>query len=40
LNNRKLTDEKAVLAPPDLLDGSVALLRKGKRSLAAVRVEG
>ena len=40
LNNRKLTDETAVLAPPDLLEGSVALLRKGKRSLAAVRVEG
>jgi tyrosyl-tRNA synthetase len=40
LNNRKLSDETGVLAPPDLLDGSVALLRRGKRSLAAVRVAG
>jgi tyrosyl-tRNA synthetase len=38
LNNRKLTDETAVLTSSDLLAGSIALLRKGKRSLAAVRV--
>ena len=38
LNNRKLTDDTEVLSPAALLDGSLALLRKGKRSLAAVRV--
>jgi tyrosyl-tRNA synthetase len=40
VNNRKLTDPAAVLAESDLLVGGIALLRKGKRSLAAVRVTG
>jgi tyrosyl-tRNA synthetase len=38
INNRKLTDANAVLTESELLGGSIALLRKGKRSLAAVRV--
>jgi tyrosyl-tRNA synthetase len=38
VNNHKLSDAAAVLAPSNLLEGSIALLRKGKRSLAAVRV--
>jgi tyrosyl-tRNA synthetase len=38
VNNRKVPDETALLGATDLLAGSIALLRKGKRSLAAVRV--
>ncbi len=38
VNNVKVPDEAAVLTLGDLLDGSVAVLRRGKRSLAAVRV--
>jgi tyrosyl-tRNA synthetase len=38
MNNRKLADPTAVLMETDLLQGSIALLRKGKRSLAAIRM--
>ncbi len=43
VNNVKIGDEKATLAREQLLaaeDGAVALLRRGKHSLAAVRVLG
>ncbi|MCW2547272.1 MAG: Tyrosine--tRNA ligase [Mycobacterium sp.] len=40
VNNRKVPDGDALIASSDLLAGSVALLRRGKRSLAAVRVAG
>jgi tyrosyl-tRNA synthetase len=38
LNNVKVTDSEAVLGESDLLPGGVALLRRGRRSLAAVTV--
>ena len=37
VNNVRVTDEGAVLAPEDLLTGRYAVLRRGKRSLAVVR---
>lgn len=39
LNNQKITDEGFVLQRSDFLHGKVALLRKGKRDLAAVWVK-
>jgi tyrosyl-tRNA synthetase len=36
LNNQKITDEGHTLQKSDFLHGKVALLRKGKRDLAAV----
>ena len=36
LNNQKISDEAATLQKGDFLHGKVALLRKGKRDLAAV----
>jgi tyrosyl-tRNA synthetase len=38
LNNRKVTDEKAVPAPADLLRGRYLILRRGKRTVGAVEV--
>jgi tyrosyl-tRNA synthetase len=38
LNNTKVSDVEAVLSAGDLLPGGVALLRRGRRSLAAVNV--
>jgi tyrosyl-tRNA synthetase len=38
INNEKIADEAATLEPNQLLAGRVALLRRGKRSLAAVRL--
>ena len=38
VNNAKVTDDDRQLTPQDLLGGSIALLRRGKRALAAVRV--
>jgi tyrosyl-tRNA synthetase len=38
LNNAKVTDPDAVLTAADLLPGGVVLLRRGRRSLAAVTV--
>jgi tyrosyl-tRNA synthetase len=40
LNNRKVTDETEVPSPDDLLHGRWLLLRRGKRSLAAVELTG
>jgi tyrosyl-tRNA synthetase len=40
LNNSKVTDPESVLTEADLLAGGVALLRRGRRSLAAVVVGG
>jgi tyrosyl-tRNA synthetase len=40
LNNVKVTDPEKVLAEGDLLPGGVALIRRGRRSLAAVTVAG
>jgi tyrosyl-tRNA synthetase len=40
LNNAKVTDDAAVPGPDDLLHGEWLVLRRGKRSLAAVRVVG
>ena len=37
VNNERVTDEAAVLAPEHLLGGRYALLRRGRRSLAVVR---
>jgi tyrosyl-tRNA synthetase len=37
VNNERVTDEAAVLAPEQLLGGRYALLRRGRRSLAVVR---
>ena len=34
VNNRRIADEEAVLAPGDLLHGRFAVLRRGKRTLA------
>jgi tyrosyl-tRNA synthetase len=38
LNNAKVTDPEAVLTEADVLPGGVALLRRGRRSLAAITV--
>jgi tyrosyl-tRNA synthetase len=38
VNNHKVADETALVTVTDLLGGSVALLRRGKRTLGAVRV--
>ena len=38
LNNRKVTDEKAVLGADDLLHGRYLILRRGKRTVGAVEV--
>ena len=38
LNNAKVTDPETVLAAADLLPGGVVLLRRGRKSLAAVSV--
>ncbi|MGC0415082.1 tyrosine--tRNA ligase [Embleya sp. AB8] len=38
LNNAKVTDEDAVIAATDLLHGRWALLRRGKRNLAAAEI--
>ena len=38
VNNVKVTDEEAVLAEGDFLHGRVALLRRGRKSLAAARL--
>ena len=40
LNNVRVTDEDARPGPADLLAGEWLVLRRGKRSLAAVRVSG
>ncbi|WP_448060353.1 tyrosine--tRNA ligase [Cellulomonas hominis] len=40
VNNVKVADEAAVLTADDLLHGRWAVLRRGKRTLAVVRVEG
>ena len=40
VNNRKLSGEDATLTPDDLLHGRFALLRRGKKNLAAVTVTG
>ncbi len=39
LNNAKITGEETQLSSADLLGGSIALLRRGKQRLAAVRVD-
>jgi tyrosyl-tRNA synthetase len=39
VNNVKVTDPEQVLGPDDFLHGRVALLRRGRRSLAAARLE-
>jgi tyrosyl-tRNA synthetase len=38
LNNQKVTDEKAVPGPGDLLHGRYLILRRGKRTVGAVQV--
>ena len=38
LNNQKVTDEKAVPRPEDLLHGRYLILRRGKRTVGAVEV--
>jgi tyrosyl-tRNA synthetase len=40
LNNVKVTDPEKVLGEGDLLPGGVALIRRGRRSLAAVTIGG
>jgi tyrosyl-tRNA synthetase len=40
VNNVKVTDEDAVLVESDFLHGQVALLRRGRKSLAAARSAG
>jgi tyrosyl-tRNA synthetase len=40
VNNVKVTDEEAVLGESDFLHGQVALLRRGRKSLAAARSAG
>ncbi len=37
VNNAKITDEDATVSTAELLNGSVALLRRGRKQLAAVR---
>ncbi len=37
INNVKVTDPEAVLAADDFLQGQVALIRRGRKSLAAAR---
>ena len=39
LNNQKVTDPDLVLTESDLLPGDIALIRKGKKTLAAVKPE-
>ena len=36
VNNRRVADAEAVLTEADLLHGRTAVLRRGKRTLAAV----
>ena len=38
LNNQRVTDEKAVPGPDDLLYGRYLILRRGKRTVGAVEV--
>lgn len=40
MNNRKVSDPDAVLDESDVLAGGWVVLRRGKRSLAAVSVAG
>ena len=40
VNNAKVTDPEQVLRAEDFLHGRVAVLRRGRKSLAAVRLEG
>jgi tyrosyl-tRNA synthetase len=40
VNNAKVADPERVLGPDDFLHGRVALLRRGRKSLAAARLEG
>ncbi|RMI08964.1 tyrosine--tRNA ligase [Cellulomonas triticagri] len=40
VNNRKVTDEAAVIGADDLLHGEFAVLRRGKRTLAVARLVG
>ncbi len=40
VNNAKVTDETAVLAPEDFLHDAVCLLKRGRKSLAVVRRPG
>ena len=40
LNNARVAGEDAVVGPDDLLAGQWLVLRRGKRTLAAVRVSG
>jgi tyrosyl-tRNA synthetase len=40
VNNRKITDEAAVVEAGDLLHGEYLVLRRGKRTLAVARVAG
>jgi tyrosyl-tRNA synthetase len=40
VNNVKVADPEQMLGPDDFLHGRVALLRRGRRSLAAARLEG
>jgi len=38
LNNQKVTDEKAVPRPEDLLHGRYLIFRRGKRTVGAVEI--
>jgi tyrosyl-tRNA synthetase len=38
VNNAKVTDPEATLEPEDFLHGQVALLRRGRKTLAAGRL--
>jgi tyrosyl-tRNA synthetase len=40
LNNDRVAGEDAAVGPDDLLAGEWLVLRRGKRTLAAVRVRG
>ena len=40
LNNARVAGEDAAVGPGDLLAGEWLVLRRGKRTLAAVRVKG
>ena len=40
VNNAKVADPEQVLEAEDFLHGRVAVLRRGRKSLAAVRLEG
>jgi tyrosyl-tRNA synthetase len=39
LNNRRVLDPEAVLAPDDLLHGRYAILRRGKKTVGAVEFD-